>query len=171
MKNMTKKQTTLFIALLSMGIAMPALAFDTDQIQQNQSVYAEQFTQLDTSENGLLNWTEAKKDKALTRKQFSKADKDADGSLDQSEFAEIKTAMGQQKVSQVVGDSVITTKAKAKLLGEESLKSLKISVETYRGEVILSGFVSEEGAKTKAQELVASIEGVKSVKNSLVVKQ
>jgi hyperosmotically inducible protein len=171
MQQTFKKQTTLLFALLTVGAALPALAFDTDQVQKTQSAYAEQFTQLDVSENGLLNWSEAQKDKSLTKKQFAKADKDADGSLDQDEFAEIKTALGQQKVSQVVGDSVITTKAKAKLLAEESLKSLKISVETYRGEVILSGFVTEESAKTKAQELVASIEGVKSVKNSLVVKQ
>ena len=69
-----------------------------------------------------------------------------------------------------MSDSVITTKAKATLLKEESLKSLKISVETHKGEVILSGFVNDETMKAKAAEVVKNIEGVKSVVNSLVVK-
>jgi hyperosmotically inducible periplasmic protein len=65
---------------------------------------------------------------------------------------------------------VITAKAKSKLLAEESFKSLNISVETYEGNVILSGFVNSNELKVKATEIVSSIEGVKSVKNSLMIK-
>ena len=65
---------------------------------------------------------------------------------------------------------MITSKAKAEILGTEGLKSLQISVETHKGEVILSGFVDNEAAKTKAGEVVSKIEGVKTVKNSLEVK-
>ena len=65
---------------------------------------------------------------------------------------------------------MITTKAKAEILATKDLKSLQISVETYKGEVILSGFVDSEAAKTKAEAVVTKIEGVKSVKNSLVVR-
>jgi len=164
------KRTTLILAMGAAGFSFHASAFDTDQVQDSQTSYAEQFNQLDVSGNGLLTWPEAAKDKSLNSKEFAKADKDHDGSLDKDEYAEIKTELGQKKVSQVVSDSVITTKAKAKLLAEESLKSLKISVETYKGEVILSGFVNNEATKAKAEEVVASIEGVKSVKNGLVVK-
>lgn len=164
------KKTTLVLAMATVGFSFHANAFDTDQVQDTQTSYAEQFNQLDVSGNGLLTWPEASRDKSLNSKHFAKADKDHDGSLDKDEYAEIKTELGQQKVSQVVSDSVITTKAKAKLLAEESLKSLKISVETYKGEVILSGFVKDNATKAKAQEVVASIEGVKSVKNGLVVK-
>lgn len=164
------KKTTLVLAMTTVGVSFHASAFDTDQVQDSQTSYAEQFNQLDVSGNGLLTWGEAAKDKALNSKHFAKADKDHDGSLDKDEYAGIKTELGQKKVSQVVSDSVITTKAKAKLLAEESLKSFKISVETYKGEVILSGFVNDDATKAKAEELVAAIEGVKSVKNGLVVK-
>jgi hyperosmotically inducible protein len=43
-------------------------------------------------------------------------------------------------------------------------------VETHKGEVLISGFVSEAALKSKAEQLVASVEGVKSVKNAIVVK-
>ncbi len=71
----------------------------------------------------------------------------------------------------VVDDSVITTKAKAELLATKDLRSLQVSVETRKGQVILSGFVDNAAMKAKAEEVVAKIDGVKSVKNSLVVKK
>ena len=73
-------------------------------------------------------------------------------------------------VGDVIDDSVITTKAKAKILATEHLKTLQISVETHLGVVILSGFVDSAMSKTKAEEVVLSIEGVKSVKNGLEVR-
>lgn len=39
-------------------------------------------------------------------------------------------------------DTVVTTKVKAALLGEKNLKSTEINVETFKGRVQLSGFVS-----------------------------
>jgi len=47
---------------------------------------------------------------------------------------------------------------------------LKISVETHKGQVLLSGFVSDASLKAQAEELVSGVEGVKSVKNAIVVK-
>lgn len=58
----------------------------------------------------------------------------------------------------------------AKILATEHLKTLQISVETYLGEVVLSGFVDSAMAKVKADDVVLSIEGVKSVKNGLEVR-
>ena len=52
----------------------------------------------------------------------------------------------------------------------KDLKSLKISVKTYRGEVILSGFVENAAMKQKAEQIASNIQGVRLVKNSLVVK-
>jgi hyperosmotically inducible protein len=170
MNNINTKKTTIALTMLAAGVSFQANAFDTDQVQDTQSSYSEQFNQLDVNKNGLLTMTEAEKDKSLNSKLFTQADKDSDGTLDKNEYAEVKTQVSEKKVSQVVSDSVITTKAKAKLLAEESLKSLKISVETYKGEVILSGFVANENMKAKAEQVVATIEGVKSIKNGLVVK-
>ncbi len=76
----------------------------------------------------------------------------------------------KRSVGMVIDDSVITTKAKAEILRTKELKSLQISVETRQGEVLLSGFVDNEAAKMKAEEVVSKIEGVKSVINGLEVK-
>ena len=70
----------------------------------------------------------------------------------------------------MASDSWITTEAKGKLLAEENLKSFKISVETHKGEVLLSGFVGSNETKAKAEEVVSGIKGVKAVKNSIQVR-
>lgn len=69
-----------------------------------------------------------------------------------------------------VDDTVITTKVKAAILGEASLKSAEINVETFKGVVQLSGFVNSQADINKAVELARTIKGVKSVKNSMRLK-
>jgi osmotically-inducible protein OsmY len=71
---------------------------------------------------------------------------------------------------QYVDDSVITTKVKSALLADPDVKSLDIGVETYKGEVQLSGFVNNAEQARKAVEIAKSVKGVRSVKNSLIVK-
>ena len=69
-----------------------------------------------------------------------------------------------------VDDSVITTKVKAKILEEPGLKSAEINVETFKGVVQLSGFVSSQANINRAAELARGIRGVTSVKNDMRVK-
>ena len=69
-----------------------------------------------------------------------------------------------------VDDSVITTKVKAAILDEPTLKVAEINVETFKGVVQLSGFVSSHAAESKAVELARGVRGVKSVKNVMRVK-
>lgn len=69
-----------------------------------------------------------------------------------------------------VDDTVITTKVKAAILGEETLKSSEINVETFKGIVQLSGFVNSKGDINKAIEITRTIKGVKSVTNSMRLK-
>ena len=76
----------------------------------------------------------------------------------------------ERTVGNVIDDSVITTKAKAAIFNAPDLKTLQISVETRKGEVLLSGFVDNEAAKIRAEEVVKNVAGVKSVKNNLEVK-
>jgi osmotically-inducible protein OsmY len=75
-----------------------------------------------------------------------------------------------ESTGQYVDDSVITTKVKTEILYEPTLKSLQIDVKTYQGVVQLSGSVDSESSVKKAGNIAGSIEGVKSVKNDLVVK-
>ena len=76
----------------------------------------------------------------------------------------------QSSTGEVVDDSVITTKVKTELAGDEFLKSFQISVETRKGIVELSGFVDSQRAVDKAGQIARGVEGVKSVNNSLIVK-
>jgi len=69
-----------------------------------------------------------------------------------------------------VDDSVITTKVKTLLAADDFLKSFKISVETFKGTVQLSGFVNSQQAIDKAVQIAHSVKGVTSVKNNLIVK-
>lgn len=76
----------------------------------------------------------------------------------------------QESTGQYIDDSVITTKVKAKIAEDDVLKSFSISVETYKGVVQLSGFVNSQLTVDKAGRMASGVEGVKSVKNDLVVK-
>jgi hyperosmotically inducible protein len=50
------------------------------------------------------------------------------------------------------------------------MKSLAIKVQTYHGQVILSGFVDNAAQSKRAVEIASGVRGVLSVKNSLVIK-
>ena len=76
----------------------------------------------------------------------------------------------QESTGEYVDDSVITTKVKGLLAGDDFLKSFQIGVETFKGVVQLSGFVNTQKAVDKAIEITRSVKGVKSVKNDLIVK-
>ncbi|MBI5586692.1 MAG: BON domain-containing protein [Deltaproteobacteria bacterium] len=76
----------------------------------------------------------------------------------------------RESTGEYVDDSVITTKVKSLLAADDFLKSFQIGVETYKGVVQLSGFVNSQKAVDKAIEITRSVNGVKSVKNDLIVK-
>jgi len=67
-------------------------------------------------------------------------------------------------------DTAITTKVKAAIFNEPSLKSTEINVETFKGTVQLSGFVSSRADINKAVDLARGVKGVTSVKNDMRVK-
>lgn len=71
---------------------------------------------------------------------------------------------------QYVDDSVITTKVKTAILGEPGLKVSEINVETYKGVVQLSGFVSSRADINGAVRVASAVGGVKSVTNDMQVK-
>ena len=86
-------------------------------------------------------------------------------------FAACTSTRTRESTGEYVDDSVITTKVKSLLAKDDFLKSFhQISVETYKGIVQLSGFVNSQQAVNKAGDIVRSVQGVKSVKNNLIVK-
>lgn len=76
----------------------------------------------------------------------------------------------QESTGQYIDNSVITSKVKTAIFNEPTLKSLQIDVETFKGEVQLSGFVDSAQSVKKAGDVARGVEGVVSVKNDLVVK-
>jgi len=76
----------------------------------------------------------------------------------------------QEGTGEYVDDTVLTTKVKAAIFNEPTLKSAEINVETFKGVVQLSGFVSSTTMQTKAMEVARTVSGVKSVKNDMRLK-
>jgi hyperosmotically inducible protein len=72
---------------------------------------------------------------------------------------------------EVVDDATITTKVKAKLFEDSILKGMAISVDTFEGQVTLTGAVDKEEQKDRAGELARSVYGVKKVNNLLNIKK
>lgn len=71
----------------------------------------------------------------------------------------------------VVDDATITTKVKAKLFEDEKLSGFAISVDTFKGEVTLTGAVKTPEEKERATEIARSVEGVKAVNNILHLRK
>ena len=76
----------------------------------------------------------------------------------------------KEGTGEYLDDTVITTKVKAAIFEEPGLKSAEINVETFKGVVQLSGFVTSTALANKAVEIAGKVSGVKSVKNDMRVK-
>jgi osmotically-inducible protein OsmY len=75
-----------------------------------------------------------------------------------------------EATGEYVDDTVITTKVKAAIFKEPSLKSAEINVETFKGTVQLSGFVNSRTDIAKAVEVARGVPGVTAVKNNMLLK-
>ena len=76
----------------------------------------------------------------------------------------------QESTGQYMDDSMITTKVKSAIFNDASLKSTEINVETYKGRVQLSGFVSSQANISQAVAVAQGVGGVTSVKNDMRLK-
>ncbi len=63
-----------------------------------------------------------------------------------------------------IDDSAITTKVKSRFVADSLVSAFDIKVQTFRGEVILSGFVNTEAQKERAVAIARSTAGVREVK-------
>jgi len=77
---------------------------------------------------------------------------------------------GHETSGQYVDDTTITTKVKAQILDDPTLKVLQVNVETMKGVVQLSGFVDTKQNKARAVSIARQVRGVVSVKDDLVVR-
>jgi osmotically-inducible protein OsmY len=88
----------------------------------------------------------------------------------------VATTMGcaatakSESTGEYIDDTALTAKVKTAILQEPGLKSAEINVETFKGVVQLSGFVSTQANVNEAVVLARNVQGVKSVKNDMRVK-
>ena len=76
----------------------------------------------------------------------------------------------QESTGEYVSDSWITTKVKAALVQDPQVKASEVNVETFKGVVQLSGFVSSRDAMYQAVRVAREIKGVTSVRNEMRIK-
>ncbi len=76
----------------------------------------------------------------------------------------------QSGTGEYIDDTVITTKIKAAIFENASLKSAEINVETFKGVVQMSGYVNSQADINKAAEIARSVKGVSNVKNDMRLK-
>jgi len=75
-----------------------------------------------------------------------------------------------KSTGQVIDDNAIAAKVKSSLIADPQVKGTQVSVEVFKGVVQLSGFVDSTANAQKAVSIARNVEGVKEVRNSLVVK-
>ncbi|MHB0922293.1 MAG: transporter [Thiomonas sp. 13-66-29] len=76
----------------------------------------------------------------------------------------------QESTGQYLDDTAITAKVKAAIFADPDLKVAEINVETFKGDVQLSGFVRSRADELKAIEIARRVGGVKSVKDDMRLK-
>ena len=88
----------------------------------------------------------------------------------------LATALGcastatQEGTGEYIDDTVITSKVKAAIFNEPTLKSAEINVETFKGVVQLSGFVSTQANIVTALGVARGVRGVTSVRDGMRLK-
>jgi len=87
-----------------------------------------------------------------------------------AQSAKSSTADAGTKISDKVGDAVITTTVKAELAKDSTLSAMKINVDTDSGRVILRGTAPSAQARDHATALASGVKGVVSVDNQLTVE-
>lgn len=75
-----------------------------------------------------------------------------------------------ESTGELVDDSVITTKVKSALLTEKNVDSTAISVETFKGRVLLAGYVKSPDQRQRAEGIARSVAGVKAVNNRIELR-
>jgi len=157
---------TIALAASAALLAAPLAAVAVDAAKSGNA----KFQALDKNKDGYLTKDEVRGIRGNYEKAFDLADENKDGRLDPGEFLKAEAIHERMVAGTYVEDSVITARVKAALLKEPQLKSMDVSVETYQGEVLLSGFVKDETQRDKAMKVTVRIAGVTSVKDGMVVR-
>jgi osmotically-inducible protein OsmY len=89
------------------------------------------------------------------------------GAMGIAQLAGCASSPNQRATGQVFDDGLITAKVKREIFQQEGVRFTDVDVNTYRGQVQLSGFVPSEEAKRLAEEAARRVQGVTSIKNDI----
>ena len=108
----------------------------------------------------------------ISRPTVQLIDGKQNGKLTENKFNKTGATMeGALSTNGPADDNVTTAKVKTKLLHKLKLFGLAIHVETHNGVVLLTGFLGTEEQKRIAASTALQIDGVKKVKNDLIVSK
>ena len=132
---------------------------------------APSFTAYDSNADGNISLEEFQAQGGSV-KTFHEVDANRDLQLSKDELAQASAATRDRTLpGKYLDDAWITAKVKALLLKDEIVKGLNVNVETTKGTVQLSGWVSDEKQIAQAEQIARGIEGVKQVRNDLQIKR
>lgn len=75
-----------------------------------------------------------------------------------------------ESTGEYLDSSTTTAKVKASLVDQLGTMGFSVKVKTYKDEVQLSGFVDTPRIKNRAGQIASGVDGVKSVRNDIIVK-
>ena len=76
----------------------------------------------------------------------------------------------QESAGEYIDDTWITTRVKTLLIQDPEVRAGEVNVETFKGTVQLSGFVSSDTAMAQAVRIARSTRGVVAVDNDMRVR-
>ena len=79
-------------------------------------------------------------------------------------------ARKQETVGAYVDDAAITTSVKARFVENRDVAASSIKVETLNGTVQLSGFAKSGTEKGMAESIARNVNGVKDVRNDIIIR-
>ena len=127
------------------------------------------FSSLDLNQDGVLTHDEAVSDTAIGS-HFEGADRDHDGELNRAEYRSLQAAAQKNQLDLLPDDYTVTAAVQAQLTQGLNAKQINIHVDTYKGEVFLTGYVDTELQLRKAAEITRKVAGVASVKSGLIAR-
>lgn len=159
----------MVLALSLSMVAEPGAPATIDKPEE-AAVPSKLFHKLDTDHDGYVSRAEAYKLKDFG-KAFDEADDQHRGRLNAEEFVKAEDIYERGRLTTYVEDSFVTAKVKAALLKDPEVSALDVGVETYKGRVLLSGFVDSREQIRKAKRIASSVRGVQSVQDGLLIKE
>jgi len=156
-------------AAMTLTVCAALCAANATAAEKNAQRDDPKFDRLDKNRDGVLTRDEVRHIRDYAR-PFLEADDNKDGKIDRDEFIKAEFIHDRIVAGKYISDSIVTAKVKAALLKEPALKSMDVSVETSRGEVLLSGFVTDQSQRARAMQAAIAVEGVVSVKDLLLVR-